>query len=169
MRLFLDACSGQGRALLVLIAERPARLEPGGSLFTLIAEPRASKRLLGRAALTVIEQLRGFALELVSLDEVADAVALPAFLVALGAKLLFLAEAGGVEAIGGNAELNEVILDGRGAAIAENNVVFGGAAFVAAAFDGRLDLRIFAEEVRSPAESFALWCAAQLRPGSPGN
>src|ERR1700676_99692 len=56
---FSDESSGQGRALLLLVTERPVRLEPDGSLFTLTAEPRASKRLLGHAALSVIEQLRG--------------------------------------------------------------------------------------------------------------
>jgi hypothetical protein len=124
-----------------------------------MGEPRASKRLLGCAALSVIEQLRGNSYEvvlgLVGLDEVADAVALPAFFVALGAKLFFLAEARGVETVGGNAELHEVILNGRGAAIAEDQVVFGGAALVAAALDGHFDLRILAQEVRGLAESVA--------------
>ncbi len=85
----------------------------------------------------------------------ADAIALPALFRALGAELLFLAEAGGVETVGGNAELDKVVLDGGGAAVAEDEVVFGGAAFVATALDGGLDLRILAEEVRGLGESFA--------------
>ena len=49
-------------------------------------------------------------------------------------------------------EVDEVLLDGVGAAIAEGKVVFGGAAFVAVALDGDVGLRIFFEEVGIVAE-----------------
>jgi len=76
----------------------------------------------------------------------AAAVLLPAFLVALGAEGLFLAEADGADAVGRDALRDDVLLDGSGAAVAEAEVVFGGAAFVAMALDGDLDRGIVAEE-----------------------
>jgi hypothetical protein len=85
----------------------------------------------------------------------AAAVCLPAFLVALGAERLFFAVADGVQAVGGDTELHQVILDGSSAAIAEDQVVFSGAAFVAMAFDGGLDLRMAAEEFGGFAKSLA--------------
>src|SRR4029077_912372 len=88
-------------------------------------------------------------------DEVATAVCLPALLVALCAERLFLAVADGVQAVRGDTELHQVILDGSSAAIAEDEVVFGGAAFVAVAFDGRLHLRVSPQKVGGLAESFA--------------
>src|SRR5580765_5170459 len=131
-----------------------ARHQPSCSSLTLTAEPRASKRLLGRAALPVIEQLRGSPRS-VRFNEVAAAVCLPACLIALRAERLFLAVADGVQAVGGDAKMNKVALDGRSAAIAKDQVVFGGAAFVAMALDGGLDLRVFAEEVGGLCQSLA--------------
>src|SRR5579864_7995156 len=58
LRLLLGRAFGPGKSAR---AGKPMSgrqvLPPGGSLFTLTAEPRASKRLLGHAALKVIEQL----------------------------------------------------------------------------------------------------------------
>jgi hypothetical protein len=65
----------------------------------------------------------------------------------LHAEGLFLAEADGVETVAGKAEADEVLLDGVGAAITKREVVFGGAAFVAMAFDRYANLRIVFEEV----------------------
>src|SRR5580704_15221626 len=79
----------------------------------------------------------------------AAAVLLPAGLVAVHAERLFLAVADGGDAVGGNAERDEVLLGGIGAAVAESEVVFGGAALVAMAFDGHFDLRVVLQEVRS--------------------
>src|ERR1700731_4397064 len=75
-------------------------------------------------------------------DEVATAVLLPAGFVGFHAEGLFLAVADGVEIGGRDAEVDEVLLDGVGTAIAQSEVVFGGAAFVAVAFDGDVGLGI---------------------------
>src|SRR5258707_8785153 len=85
----------------------------------------------------------------------AATVLLPARLVALGAEGLLLAEAGGIEAIGSNAQRHDILLDGVGAANAEAKVVFGGAALVAVAFDGCFDGRVGFQEVRGLGESGA--------------
>src|SRR5208337_3846052 len=84
---------------------------------------------------------------LLGLDEVAATVFLPAGLVGFHAEGLFLAIADRGEAVGRNAQADEILLDGVGAAIAESQVVFSGAAFVAMALDGDAELRIVAEEV----------------------
>ena len=55
---------------------------------------------------------------LLGADEVASAVLLPAGFVALGAEGLFFAEADGADAVGGDAQGDEILLDGAGAAIA---------------------------------------------------
>src|SRR5262249_44174588 len=54
----------------------------------------------------------------------------------LHAERLLFAEANGIDAIGGDAQGDEVLLDGAGTTIAESKVVLGGAALVAVAFDG---------------------------------
>src|ERR1700676_1765719 len=48
---FSDESSGQGRALLLLVTERPASMEPDGSLFTLTAGRRPRQRLVRPAGL----------------------------------------------------------------------------------------------------------------------
>ena len=68
-------------------------------------------------------------------DEVTAAILLPAGLVRLGAERRFLALGDDGDAIGGDTEADQVGLDGVGAAIAERQVVFGGAALVAVPFD----------------------------------
>src|SRR5271168_2324044 len=95
------------------------------------------------------------ALALVGFDEVAATVLLPAFFVAFGAEGLFFAEADGAQAVGGDALRDEVLLDGAGATVAEAQVVFRGAAFVAMAFDGHSELRIVAQKFRGVRKSFA--------------
>ena len=55
----------------------------------------------------------------------------------------------------GNAQADEVFLDGIGAALAESQVVFGRAAFVAMAFNGHAGVGITLEEVRRFLEGFA--------------
>src|ERR1700674_399075 len=77
----------------------------------------------------------------------AATVLLPAVLVVLGAEGLLLAEADGAEAIGRNAQRNEILLHGGGAAIARSQVVFRGATLVAVAFDGHLEPRIIFKEI----------------------
>src|SRR5260370_41498273 len=84
---------------------------------------------------------------LLGADEVAAAILLPARFVVLVAEGLFLAEADGADAIGGDAQGNEILLDGAGAAIAEREVVFGGPGLVAMAFNGHANLRVVAQEV----------------------
>jgi hypothetical protein len=79
-------------------------------------------------------------------DEVAAAVLLPAAFIGFSAEGLFLAVADGAEIGGRNAQIDEVLLDGVGTAIAESEVVLGGAAFVAVAFDDDLCIRIALEE-----------------------
>jgi len=114
---FSDKVRGQGRAHVLAIAERPASLDRA-ALTHFNGRARASKRLLGsRGSEGSIEQLRG-CLGLVGLDEVADAVSLPALLVAFSAEGPLLAEARGGHAVGGDAEGDEVVLDGSGAAVA---------------------------------------------------
>src|ERR1700694_5884313 len=78
----------------------------------------------------------------------AATVLLPAGLVALVAEGLLLAEANDGEAVGRNAQRNEVLLDGAGAAIAQAQVVFRGATLVAVAFDGYLETWIIFQEIR---------------------
>jgi len=65
----------------------------------------------------------------------------------LHAEGLFLAPTGGSKAVGRNAEADEILLNGVGATVAEGEIVFGGAAFVAMAFDGDAGLGIVLEEV----------------------
>src|SRR5258706_13805257 len=82
----------------------------------------------------------------------AATVLLVARLVVLVAEGLLLAEANGAEAVGRNAQRNEVLLDGAGAAIAQAQVVFRGAPLVAVAFDGCSYRWVPLQEVRSLAE-----------------
>src|SRR5712691_2159754 len=77
----------------------------------------------------------------------AAAVLLPASLVALHAEGLFLAEADDRDAVGGNAQGNDVLLYSVGAAVTETQVVFRGATLVAVAFDGHFEPRIVFEEI----------------------
>jgi len=86
---------------------------------------------------------------------VAAAVLLPAGFVGLHAEGLFFAEADGVEISGRNAEVDKVLLDGVGAAIAKGEVVFSGAAFVAVAFDGDVSEWVALEEGSGLFESYA--------------
>lgn len=48
----------------------------------------------------------------------------------------------------GNAERDQVVLGGLGAAFTEADVVFGGTTFIAMAFDGYANLRIRPQELR---------------------
>ena len=79
-------------------------------------------------------------------DEVAATILLPAGFVGFPAERLFLAKADSVEIGGRNAEVHEILFDGIGTAIAESEVVLGGAAFVTMAFDIDLGVRIAFEE-----------------------
>src|ERR1700687_2170435 len=87
----------------------------------------------------------------------AATILLPAGLVALVAEGLLFAEANDGEAVGRNAQRNEVLLDGAGAAIAKAQVVFRGATLVAVAFDGCSNRWVLLQEVRSRGE-----CAASV-------
>src|SRR5208282_1087661 len=89
----------------------------------------------------------------------AAAVLLPAGFVGSRAEGLFLAVADGGEAVGRNAQADQILFDGVGAAIAESEVVLGGAAFIAMAFDGRADLRIVAKEIGGLGEGLLGVCA----------
>src|ERR1700736_2093965 len=85
----------------------------------------------------------------------AAAILLPAGFVALRAEGLFLAEADGADAVGGDAQRDEILLDGAGAAIAQRKVVFGGAALVAVAFDGNANAWIIAQVFGGLGQPFA--------------
>src|SRR5260370_30064215 len=82
----------------------------------------------------------------------AAAILLPASLGVLHAEGLLLTEADGAHTVGGDAQRHEILLDGVGTAIAEAEVVFGGAALVAMTFDGDFDRRVLLQEVRSRRE-----------------
>src|SRR6266404_2363626 len=88
-------------------------------------------------------------------NEMAAAVLLPAGFVGLHAEGLFLAEADGIEISGRNAEVDKVLLDGVGAAIAKGEIVFSGAAFVAVAFDGDVGEWVALEECSGLFERYA--------------
>ena len=107
--------------------------------------------------------VRGFPIEamfwptklLLGADEVAAAILLIAVFGGLHAEGLFLAEADGVDAIGGDAQRDEILLGGAGAAIAQSEVVFGRTALVAMAFNGDALGRIVAQIFGGFAESGA--------------
>src|SRR6267378_8088348 len=142
----------------MVAARQPTKIiQAGGTSFTLIREPRGGKSLPGLAALLVNNRSswRTARSGSVGLHEMAATVLLPAGLAALVAEGLLLAEADGAEAVGRNAQRNEVLLDGGGAAIAEPEVVFGGAALVAVAFDGDFESRIVFQEIRRLRECLA--------------
>src|SRR5258708_27463074 len=85
----------------------------------------------------------------------AAAVLLPAGLVVLVAEGLLLAEADDVQAVGRNAERNEVLHHSGGTANAQAQVVFRGTTLVAVAFDGWFNRWVPLQEVRSRRESDA--------------
>jgi hypothetical protein len=78
--------------------------------------------------------------------EMCAAVGVPALFVALRAERLFLAIADGADAGGRNGQLYERLLGGRGAIVAECEVVLGRAAFVAVALDSEVNVRMLLEE-----------------------
>ena len=93
--------------------------------------------------------------QLPNLDEMAATILRVTRFPGFRAERLFLAETDGVEALVGNTEADEVLLDGIGTAIAEGELVFGGTTFVAVPLDGDVHLGTTSEEVGSPAESLA--------------
>src|SRR5229473_2934572 len=117
---------------------------------TLIREPRGGKGWPTHAALCVTHRLccepREWERSVCS-HEMAAAVLLPAGLGALHAEGLFLAEAHGADAVGGDAERYDVLLHGAGAAVAQAQVVFSGPALVAVAFDDHFEARIAFQEI----------------------
>src|SRR6266849_2979845 len=118
---------------------------------TVIREPREGKGWPKHAALTVTHRPCCGPREWersVCFHEMAAAVLLPAGLAVLHAEGLFFAEANGGDAVGGNAQRNDVLLDGACAAITEAQVVFGGTTLVAMAFDGYFDRVMVLQEVR---------------------
>jgi hypothetical protein len=129
-------------------------IQAGETAFTLIRRPRAGKGLPGLAALSVMnhsaspnqlrEATRGRS---VGFDEMAAAILLPASFVALHAEGLLLAEANGGKAIRGDAEGNEILFHGIGAAITEAQVVFRRAALIAVAFNGHFEARIIFQKI----------------------
>src|SRR5467141_3612596 len=107
----------------MVAARQPTKIiQAGGTSFTLIREPRGGKSLPGLAALLVNNRSswRTARSGSVGLHEMAATVLLPAGLAALVAEGLLLAEADGAEAVGRNAQRNEVLLHGCGAAIGTN-------------------------------------------------
>src|SRR5467141_282146 len=142
----------------MVAARQPTKIiQAGGTSFTLIREPRGGKSSPSLAALLVNNRSswRTARSGSVGLHEMAATVLLPAGLAALVAEGLLLAEADGAEAVGRNAQRNEVLLHGGGAAIAKGQVVFRGATLVAVAFDGCFDRRVAFQEVRGLGKSGA--------------
>ena len=92
---------------------------------------------------------------LVGADEVAAAILLVARFGGFIAEGLFFAVADGAEAVGGDAQGDEILFHGGGATISQAEVVFGGAALIAVAFDGGFNVWIGAKEFGGGAESFA--------------
>src|SRR6266436_1449790 len=82
----------------------------------------------------------------------AAAILLPASLAVFHAERLLLAETDGAETIGRDAQGHEILFDGVGAAIAQAEVVFGGGALIAMAFDSGFDRRVLLQEVRGRGE-----------------
>src|SRR5882762_45867 len=76
------------------------------------------------------------------------AVLLPAALVGLGAERLFLTVADRLDTADAESGLHQSVLYGVGPAVAQREVVLGGAAFVAMSLDRELDVRMLAEELR---------------------
>src|SRR5436190_2199117 len=66
----------------------------------------------------------------------AATILLPAGFGALHAERLLLAEADGAEAVGRDAQRDEILLDGTGAAITEAEVIFGRPTLIAMTCDG---------------------------------
>src|SRR5947199_8643501 len=85
----------------------------------------------------------------------AATILLPAGFGALHAERLLLAEADGAEAVGRDAQRDEILLDGTGAAITEAEVIFGRTTLIAMTFDGYLELWIALQEVGGPREGRA--------------
>src|SRR5467141_1797499 len=142
----------------MVATEQPTKIiQSRGTAFTLIREPRGGKGLPGLAAVSVTKRSSWPTARSgsVGFHEMAAAVLLPAGLVVLVAEGLLLAEADDVQAVGRNAQRNEVLLDGGGAAIAKAQVVFRGATLVAVAFDGCFNRWVPLQEVRSRGESDA--------------
>src|SRR5438876_11156193 len=77
----------------------------------------------------------------------AATILLPAGFGALHAERLLLAEADGAEAVGRDAQRDEILLDGTGAAITEAEAIFGRTTPIARTFDGYLVLGIALQEV----------------------
>src|ERR1700747_3120358 len=102
--------------------------------------------------LTVMSRRSGL---LLGPDKVAAAILLIALFRRLHAEGLFLAEADGGEAIGGNTQRDQILLDSAGAAISQSEVVFRGATFITVAVDCGANGGIFAKEIRRLAESVA--------------
>src|ERR1700740_941156 len=92
---------------------------------------------------------------LLGADEVAAAVLLPAGFVVLTAEGLFFTEADGAHAVGRDSQGDETLLYRAGAAGPEREIVFGGAALVAMAFNGHAELRVVAQELGGRGERLA--------------
>ena len=90
------------------------------------------------------DDARRFAL--VSLYKVAAAILLPASLGMFVAERLFLAEAGGGKPVGGDSQRFQELLHGVSALLSETEIVFGGAALIAIAFDDDFDVGMRAQE-----------------------
>lgn len=82
---------------------------------------------------------------LVGADEMAATILLVARFAGFTAEWLFFAVAHGAEAIGRDTQRDEILLHGGGATISQAEVVFGGAALIAMAFDGGFNVWIGTE------------------------
>src|SRR5580693_1236698 len=84
--------------------------------------------------------------------EAGTAILLPAFFRRFGAEGLFLSITDHAQAIGSDPCLNERLLDGVGAALAERQVVLIGTALVAVAADQHLDVGVLSQICRGLGE-----------------
>src|SRR5579871_5442352 len=83
-----------------------------------------------------------------SLYKVAAAILLPAAFRVFVAERFFLAEAGGGKPVRGDSQRFQELLHGVRALLPQAEIVFGGSALIAIAFDDYFDLRMRAQELR---------------------
>src|SRR5277367_2327253 len=105
----------------------------------LIKTPVGREAPRKRPAISLLHSLAG--------RQMRAAVLLPASFVGVGTLRAFLTVADGFQVIGGDAQLDQEVLGGGSAAIAQREVIFGGAALIAVAFDDHREVGILLEDL----------------------
>src|SRR5580704_10656274 len=98
---------------------------------------------------------KGYASCLLRRHEVPAAILLPALFAVLGAEGPLFAPADGVHAIRADAQRNQIILRCLRAPFTQADIIFGGTALVAMAFDGYAHLRVGTQKFRRLGEGVA--------------